>query len=1175
MMQTDVERPRVRRYEILDRIGQGGMGVVYRALDRLTGSVVAFKHVFERPWMLAFSGGLEDYRLALSQEFRVLSSLRHPNIISVLDYGFDEARHPFFTMELLENSQTIIEAGLRRDFDLRMELLIQALQALVYLHRRGIIHRDLKPDNVRVITGQVKVLDFGLALERQYAEDGEGSRRAGTLAYMAPEILMGQSASKASDLYAMGVIAYELFTGEHPFEILDVSGLINNIINVMPDFDSLDLSDNLKLILRRLLAKAPEDRYADASDLLRLHADLTGRALQYETLSTRESFLQAARFVGRDDELAALNTAFARAVQKNGSSWLVGGESGVGKSRLLDELRTQALVGGALALRGQAIANGGIPYALWRDALRLLCLQTELGELEASVLKSLVPDISMLIGREVADAPELDPKTTQNRLLSVVEELFLRQSQPVVVLLEDLQWADNESLEIVNRLNRQIALHALLLVGTFRDDERPDLPDLLPEMYPLKLHRLTGKGIADLSASMLGDKVGRQRSVIELLERETEGNVFFIVEVVRVLAEEAGQLDRIGQITLPEKVFSEGVKTVMQRRLSQVPHEARQLLNLAAVAGRQVDLRLMGKIAPDADLDRWLTVVDSAAVLEVQDEKWRFTHDKLRESLLASLPEDERRLLHRQIAEAIEILNPNQADKAAVLAYHWRIVGDAAREMRYLVEAGEYAISAGAYKDARALLERALTLYRQFEIRVHQRAHLERLLGRLYMTQGELEAARQHCQQALKLAGYPVPLSKAGFALGLLKQIGWQLLNQTRRSSTRPSRFSSEAVALLRSAVQSSEHLLEVEYHSNRVIGTLYHSVRGLNLVEQIRAEARPDLARFYSTMAAVTALIPLKTQSANYVRLANQALEGINDPDSISWVMLAVGTHDMEAGDWEASVSRLRRCMGLATQMGHTRRWQEGAIQLAVAYNLQGQDDEANEIFQSLYASSLSQNDLQGQAWGLLGQAQIAVQHGHLDDALAFLDECDAIHLQTQNRSNMIWAAGLRVRALLCGGQVEKAQPPVMQLADLYAKTGSAATFLVAGGYGDMAAYYMTCWESESDTFYRRDAQAALKNLNRSARIFAVIKPRALAYQSWFERLSKQPERALKTGQSAIAEAQRMRMPYQQARAHYIQAQHFPAGAPQRDEQLVLAEQLLAQMGTYLELKAGHDRLI
>src|SRR4051812_21003911 len=179
-----------KRYQLLDKLGAGGMGVVYRATDRLTGQTVALKQVIPSTIdpdtaPTIYLGKESSFQLALAQEFRTLASLRHPNIISVLDYGFDQTRQPYFTMDLLENAVTINEAAVGLPLAEKIDLIIQTLRALTYLHRRAILHLDLKPGNVMVTDGQVKVLDFGLSSGRNESH----RETTGTLAYMAPEIM--------------------------------------------------------------------------------------------------------------------------------------------------------------------------------------------------------------------------------------------------------------------------------------------------------------------------------------------------------------------------------------------------------------------------------------------------------------------------------------------------------------------------------------------------------------------------------------------------------------------------------------------------------------------------------------------------------------------------------------------------------------------------------------------------------------------------------------------------------------------------------------------------------------------------------------------------------------------------------------------------------------------------
>jgi serine/threonine protein kinase len=212
------------------------------------------------------------------------------------------------------------------------------------------LHRDLKPGNILVADSQVKLLDFGLSVLREQTADVE---IAGTLPYIAPEILQGGSASEASDLYAVGAIAYELFAGRHPFVNPGSTSLINDILYTAPDFSLLDIDTGLLNVVEKLLAKRIEERYRDAIHVIRALHEATGHAFPIETITLRESFLQSAPFVGRDDTLSDLLKCLDDLVNGKGSAWLIGGESGVGKSRLLNEMRTHILVKGALILNGQ------------------------------------------------------------------------------------------------------------------------------------------------------------------------------------------------------------------------------------------------------------------------------------------------------------------------------------------------------------------------------------------------------------------------------------------------------------------------------------------------------------------------------------------------------------------------------------------------------------------------------------------------------------------------------------------------------------------------------------------------------------------------------------------------------------------------------------------------------
>ena len=203
------------RYQLIKELGRGGMGVVHLATDRLTGETVALKQVLIPVIRLMFASvpnlnTNNELRLALAHEFQTLASLRHPHIISVLDYGFDEKQLPYFAMTYLNDAQTIVEAAKQANTSQKIQYILELLQALAYLHRRGILHRDIKPENVLVSNNIVRVLDFGLAIAKEEARESVGS-----WLYMAPEVLLEEPATEVADLYAVGVLAFYLFANRH------------------------------------------------------------------------------------------------------------------------------------------------------------------------------------------------------------------------------------------------------------------------------------------------------------------------------------------------------------------------------------------------------------------------------------------------------------------------------------------------------------------------------------------------------------------------------------------------------------------------------------------------------------------------------------------------------------------------------------------------------------------------------------------------------------------------------------------------------------------------------------------------------------------------------------------------------------------------------------------------
>jgi tetratricopeptide (TPR) repeat protein len=1145
------------------------MGAVYRALDLLTGQAVALKKVLAPTQQLQFasrSAGF-DLHLALAQEFQALASLRHPHIIGVRDYGFtpEPERQPYFTMDLLENARTILEVGQEQPLIVQVTLLVQMLQALAYLHRRGIVHRDLKPSNVLIVKAEdqsevVKVVDFGLAMAVEQAGSASG-----TLPYMAPEVLDGQPAGVTADLYAVGVIAFELLAGRHPFDTGSITSLVLDIMNTTPDVQAVGLDGPVGAIVERLLAKEPGERYQEANDVIEALNAALDQPLPLETEATRESFLQAAPLIGRTTELSQLTDLLTQAKAGQGSTWLIGGESGVGKSRLLDEFRTLALVQGALVLRGQELSAGGSPYQPWCNPLRRLSLLTLLDDLEAGVLKSLIPDIATLLGRPVADAPELDPQAAQPRLLAVVEAILQRQQQPRVIILEDLHWSGSDSLAVLAHLSRLVAAWPILILGSYRSDHQPDLPTRLPNAQVLKLNRLSSESIGQLSESMLG-QAGRQPHVLNLLERETEGNVFFLIEVVRALAEEAGRLDQIGRMTLPAHVFVGGVQRIVQRRLEQVPPGSRALLQLAAVAGRQLNLDLLNRLEPTLDVEEWLDTCANAVVLDFHDERWRFAHDKLREGLIIELAEAEQQRLHRRVAEGLEALYAAGSSPAATLAYHWGKGGNSVQEGHYAALAGAQALESGAYQEAITWLRRALELTVADEFtsaQIPRQVILKRQLGEAYLGSGKMWESRRHLEEALRLLGWPVPSSLGQLRLSLLTQV-------LRQGAHRlgPAYFLARAIAKepLFEATHIGILLGLIYYLDQQVLPLLTVGLQTVNLGES--AGPSPELARGYANMGVIAGLIPFHPLARLYNRRALATASQVDQPLSLAWVLTVTGVYHAGVGQWDQAEAALSRSVELCNHLGDRRRWEEGTSQLAMTLSLQGQFNRSAQLYEAVYTSARRRGDPQLQAWGLNGQARNLLPLNRLDQAMPLLVEAERLLAEEVGPLSRINVYGTLALAHLRHGELAQAQQAAHTAAELIAASPQTS-YYVLQGYAAVTEVYLTLWEMErGPENLSQSAQRACRVLQRFARVFPIGWPRAWLYQGWYEWLAGRPVKAQAAWQKGLKIAQQRHMLYDQGLLHYEVERHAAANDPAHKTSGNCAAQIFAQLEASYELE-------
>lgn len=768
------------RYTVRTVLGEGAMGTVYRVVDALAGgrevALKTIKHTGEVT---------PEQRLRFKDEFLAMARLKHPNTIEVLDFGQLDATSLYITMALVEGVELADRMGGRPMAPAEVyPLLIQLLHALAFIHGRQYVHRDIKSQNIRVRPdGTLVVMDFGLM-----APLGHPSKRTvtGSPGYLAPEVVVGGRIDAATDLYAVGCLAYEMLTGKLPFAgsvIEVVRAHVGTAVAPLRQHRP-DLPERLERLVMRLLEKDPARRYRTAESVIDDLAALAGVTVTRESADQRRSYLAAGSLVGRAKELAVLTKALEAAKASQGGAVLVGAPAGTGKSRLGQELMLAAKLGEVRVLHASAEDGGATPF----EAIAA-CLRPALAAYPA------LPDERPALGRVFAElAADADmtlaPVQVAQGVLGWLGRVAV--AQPVLVALDDLHWADAQSLAVFNHLVRGSAMLPMMVLGTFRDDEAPPdhalwytLDDGTATHLPLG--PLTPDGQRELVLAMLpGARL--DDDFARALYQATGGNAFFLTEVLRALLED-GALTRVDGIWRfpadPAALAPLGtIEDALVRRIAHLPAESARLLGVASVLGRHQDLGVLDALAEmgeDALLDA-LEKLAERQFLQRTEDGYVFPHDRVREVSYAQLNEDTRRALHLRAGELLEARHAGAPGRLAhELARHFERAQDAPRAYRYLVLAGDAARAAGSpaaaidlwwRADAIWPLERALESGAADELRAARRelwwkigatgfevqpdaacAALERLIAALPATDPLLPQARSFLAVAHGFAG--------------------------------------------------------------------------------------------------------------------------------------------------------------------------------------------------------------------------------------------------------------------------------------------------------------------------------------------------------------------------------------------------------------------------------------
>ena len=696
-------------------------------------------------------------RARFEREAKAAAALDHPYICKIYELATVDGRVAIVmehvTGETLE--QTLAEGPLAPAQVI--QIAAEMAEALSEAHAHRILHRDLKPANL-MLTGQghVKVMDFGLAKRIRDAEDGDSAGLTpgsltetgavlGTPAYMAPEQIRGEPADARSDIFSFGVVLFELLTGEHPFRRGTVSDTIAAILRDAPTrADGSDARID-HAIFDKLLAKTPADRYQSFEEVSvavrRLRDARSGWTVPLSKLADASAPPLGGRrtpFVGRDAERAELGRWLDLAVRGRGGLVLIGGEPGVGKTRLVEQLLDVARQRRCLALTGHCYEmEGTAPFIPFVEIIEqyarvapLEILRETLGDAAPEVAR-LVPDLRRLIP-DIPPPLELPPAQQRHYLFKNVGEFLERVSRAnsTVLLLDDLQWADTATLLLLQHVAPLVGQLPVLVLGTYRDVEldvnRPfaaTLETLNRKRLAqrLNLQRLPQAEVAGMLAALGGDSP--PGALVAGIYRETEGNPFFVEEVYQHLQEE-GALHRDdgtwrSDLNVEELDVPEGVRLVIGRRLERVSADSRKVLTFGAVVGRGFGLELLEAVG-DVTGDALLTALEEAESnhlimpMSGRAPRWEFSHALIRQTLAAGLSLPRRQRLHLKVAEAIErAAGSNPKRHASDLAHHLFQAGTAAdpdQTVHFLTVAGDQALESGGFEEALGSFNRALSL---------------------------------------------------------------------------------------------------------------------------------------------------------------------------------------------------------------------------------------------------------------------------------------------------------------------------------------------------------------------------------------------------------------------------------------------------------------------------------
>jgi serine/threonine protein kinase/predicted ATPase len=754
---------RVGPYEVSSQLGVGGMGEVYRARDPRLGRDIALK-VIRRALVLGsdVSDASGDPIDRLLREATLASALNHPNIVTIHETGVVGADR-YIAMELVEGSTLRKLASQGLPFERAVSIARQVAEALAVAHGAQIVHRDIKPENVMVRPdGYVKLLDFGLARLHQSAVPAgstgpvtEAGLIIGTIGYMSPEQARGEPVAPEADVFAFGVMLYELVTGRHPFMAASQLGTLHALMWETPEPPSLinpDLPRALHQLILETLHKDPRLRPGAGEVLYRLglaHDSSIATALSSVSVSHTAPRTSRA-IVGRDLEMDALLHEFERAQRGHGRMVVVSAEAGLGKTTLIDafvrllEDRGEATRVG----RGRCSERlaGSEAYLPVLEVLDSLQRNEHLGSL-SRLIRALAPswyvqimpprDNDSSAARLAADTAGGSQERLKREIASLLDEVS--RIQPVVLCFDDVHWADLSTTDLLGYLARRIEDSRVLIIVTCRPS---DLAQARHPFLRMKLDLVSRGACREIVPGHLDETAIARYLALQFLDHQfprgfasvihqrTEGHPLFLVDLLRdlrrrqIVRQQDGRWILAEELAALERTMPESMRSLVQRKLEALEEADRRLLGAASVQGTDFDSAILARALaqPQDDVeDRLERLEREHALVRFVDEweapdrqltlRYRFAHHVYHNAFDNTLRSTRRAALSRGIAEGlIARIGDQPCDCAADIALLLESARDNIRAAEYWNRAAQASARLYAHDETARLAQRGLAL---------------------------------------------------------------------------------------------------------------------------------------------------------------------------------------------------------------------------------------------------------------------------------------------------------------------------------------------------------------------------------------------------------------------------------------------------------------------------------